>query len=541
VTTISNPPRQRQPAPEKKLVRVAIYTRKSVDKGDGGEFGSIEAQRAAVEAYITSQRGEGWVAIETRYDDLGISGATTARPGFQRLMADMRDGLIDVIAVYKLDRLSRSLADFARLIEVLDEHGVSFVSTTQAFDTGTSAGRLMLNMLMSFAEYERSTTSDRVRDKVHATRRLGMWTGGRPVLGYDSVEGHLVVNADEASQVRAIYALYLKLGSLGAVLTEVYRRGWHNKSWTNTRGVLVVGKPLSKTGIRDMLGNPLYAGKIRLGDEVHEGKHEAIVDETTWAEVQTHLAIQAGQRDKAQRARPHRASASLLGGLLSCGVCHAAMGLHYAARHQRRYSYYVCQTLQKQGREACPGSRVKAADIEAFVVGKIREISRVPELIEATIEQARVVLVGRRQELDEEIAQLAQEAGRLTRERKRLEASTEAASAEAASAGDGAVEARLAEVSATQSDVARQAAAARTERAALADATVDEQDVRSALGSFDAVWDALFLPERVALLRQVLRRVVCNVPEGSIELEPRIAGVADLLDDASRAGEEGAP
>lgn len=216
--------------------RVAIYTRKSVSEGLDMEFNTLEAQREAVEAYVRSQRGEAWTALAERYDDGGYTGANTDRPAFQRLLADIEAGKVDVVAVYKIDRLSRSLADFARLMELFERHGVTFVSVTQQFNTTSSMGRLTLNILMSFAEFERQTIAERVRDKIHASRRRGMWTGGRPVLGYDVVEKKLVVNSEESGRVLAIFQLYRDLGSLLATTHELDFRGWTTKAWTNQEG-----------------------------------------------------------------------------------------------------------------------------------------------------------------------------------------------------------------------------------------------------------------------------------------------------------------
>ena len=228
-------------------VRCAVYTRKSTEEGLEQEFNSLDAQREAAEAYIASQKGEGWQCVPDRYDDGGFTGGNMERPALKRLLADIKDGKVDCIVVYKVDRLSRSLLDFVKIMETLEKHKVSFVSVTQQFNTTSSMGRLTLNILLSFAQFEREIISERTRDKVHAARRKGKWTGGRPVLGYDvdPKGGKLIVNADEAARVRAIFELYLERQSLAATVKELDARGWRNKFWVTKDGKQAGGYPRS--------------------------------------------------------------------------------------------------------------------------------------------------------------------------------------------------------------------------------------------------------------------------------------------------------
>ena len=237
-------PRNSQTMP---TVRCAVYTRKSTEEGLEQEFNSLDAQRESAEAYIASQKGEGWQCLPGHYDDGGYTGGNMERPALKRLLADIKDGKVDCIVVYKVDRLSRSLLDFVKIMETLEKHKVSFVSVTQQFNTTSSMGRLTLNILLSFAQFEREIISERTRDKVHAARRKGKWTGGRPVLGYDvdPKGGKLIVNADEAARVRAIFELYLERQSLAATVKELDARGWRNKFWVTKDGKQAGGYPRS--------------------------------------------------------------------------------------------------------------------------------------------------------------------------------------------------------------------------------------------------------------------------------------------------------
>lgn len=264
-------------------IRCAVYTRKSSEDGLEQEFNSLDAQRQSGEAYIASQKSEGWVCLSDNYDDGGFSGGNMTRPALKRLMADIGAGRVDCVVVYKVDRLSRSLVDFAKMLEVFETHGVTFVSVTQQFSTVHSHGKLMMNILFSFAQFEREIVSERTRDKIAASRRRGQWAGGAPVLGYDRARQQLTVNESEAERVRAIFGLYLELGSMGQVLDELDARGWRTKEWTTATGKRRGGHPFQKSRLYKMLTNPVYLGKVTHHGEVfeglHEGTHKAGTDE----------------------------------------------------------------------------------------------------------------------------------------------------------------------------------------------------------------------------------------------------------------------
>ncbi|HEX3992923.1 MAG TPA: recombinase family protein, partial [Acetobacteraceae bacterium] len=278
------------------MVRCAIYTRKSSDDGLEQDFNSLHAQREACEAYIKSQKLEGWVVSPEEYDDGGISGATMERPALQRLLADIRARKIDTIVVYKVDRLTRSLADFAKLVEIFDAHTVSFVSVTQSFNTTTSMGRLTLNVLLSFAQFEREVAGERIRDKIAASKKRGMWMGGNPPLGYDVRDRKLVVNEPEAETVRHTFRRYVALGSVPLLVRDLAASGIESKQWTTGTGRIIRGRRVVRGALYLMLKNRLYMGDVVHKDAHYPGQQEAIVDQALWNQTQALLAFNAGQK-----------------------------------------------------------------------------------------------------------------------------------------------------------------------------------------------------------------------------------------------------
>ena len=271
--------------PEQKQFRCAVYTRKSSEEGLEQDFNSLEAQREACEAYVRSQAHEGWKLIPDRFDDGGFSGGNMDRPGLQRLMTLVADGKIDIIVVYKIDRLTRSLTDFARLAEVLDKQGVSFVSVTQQFNTTTSMGRLMLNVLLSFAQFEREITGERIRDKIAASKKKGMWMGGPVPMGYDVKDRQLVINGPDASIVSSIFSLYLDEGNVPALLDRLSRDKIVTAPRTSAKGKLSGGKPFTRGHLYKLLSNPIYIGRVPHRTTSHPGQHQPIIDKAVWDRV----------------------------------------------------------------------------------------------------------------------------------------------------------------------------------------------------------------------------------------------------------------
>jgi site-specific DNA recombinase len=495
-------------------VRVAIYCRQSVARE--AEFGSIEAQREAVEAYVQSQRGEGWVALPDRYEDHGFSGGNTERPAFQRLVADIEAGKVDVVAAYKIDRISRSLTDFTGFMASLERHGVGFVSTTQSFDTRTSMGRLTLNILASFSQFEREVISERTRDKVLATRRRGQWTGGRPMLGYDVADKRLVVNKAEAETVRMILQLYLECGGLVATVQELERRGIRNKSWTNQAGTLVRGRPFTKNSLRTLLTNPVYVGKLRCGDEVVEGRHEAIVETALFREVAKALS------GKRRQSRGPGKWGALLSGLLRCR-CGAAMSHTTTKRGNRVHRYYVCTTAQKRGASACPGSRAPAVEIEEVVAGRIRAIGAEPDVLLATMRAARDAEKAKEPELLAEARRIANERSRLEDGRRSLlDALQEGGVAANAIAG------RLAELDEQLGQLETQDRKVTEKLAAISNQGFDEDELREQLREFAPVWDELVPKEQARVLRLLIEELRYDGQAGELEIRFRDLGLRSL-------------
>lgn len=347
------------------MVRCAIYTRKSTEDGLEQEYNSLDAQYDACTAYALSQRHEGWTVTKDRYDDGGFSGGTLERPGLKRLLADIEAGKVDIILLYKIDRLTRSLSDFAKIVEILDRKGASFVSITQSFNTTTSMGRLTLNMLLSFAQFEREVTGERIRDKIYASKRKGIWMGGPVPLGYDVIQRKLVVNEREAEQVRRIMQLYLTANSVPELVQILARNGSLTKVQQRKDGGTKGGVHFKRGNLYHLLSNRIYRGMTVHKGEAFEGEHEAIVPEELWNQVQAKLAKQ-GQGGSSRKASPRT---GVLAGLMYDGEGRA-MVLTHTQKGNRRFHYYA-NRYETLGDSAA--SRVNARDIEDIVVEQLSQ------------------------------------------------------------------------------------------------------------------------------------------------------------------------
>lgn len=504
--TRPRPAQSRSSAP---TVRCAIYTRKSTEEGLEQEFNTLDAQRESGEAYIASQAGEGWICLPDRYDDGGFTGGNMERPAVKRLMADIEAGKIDCVVVYKVDRLSRSLMDFARMMETFERQSVSFVSVTQQFNTTNSMGRLMLNVLLSFAQFEREIISERTRDKIAATRRKGKWAGGHPILGYDvDPRGfRLVVNEDEATRVREIFALYLEHQALIATVKPIDDHGWVNKRWTTRKGVVRGGKPFNKNSLFRLLTNVAYIGKVRYKSEVHEGEHEAIVDAEVWRRVQ-HVLTRNGRTGGAAVRNKHGA---LLKGLLHCSPCGCSMGHTYSTKNGAiQYRYYVCLNAQKRGWHTCPSKSIPAAEIERLVVEQIRAVGHDPSLVAATLKHAR-------QQAQDSLAAMEKERGILERELKRHYREVRSLAVEAAPANDASAS-RLGDLNERIRAGEQRMTGLRERAVALSREMVDEREVASAMAAFDPVWETLTPKEQARVVRLLVKRVEYDGEAGTVSL-----------------------
>jgi len=347
-------------------LRCAIYTRKSSEEGLEQEFNSLHAQREACEAYIASQRSEGWALVRDQYDDGGISGGTLERPALKQLLADIEDGLVDVVVVYKIDRLSRALMDFSTLVEVFDRNGVTFVSVTQSFNTTTSMGRLTLNILLSFAQFEREVTAERIRDKVKASRMKGMWMGGNIPLGYDVCDRKLLVNTEEAARVCMVFERFVEVGSATVLARELRSDGFRNKK----------GKPIDKGYLYRLLNNRVYLGEAVHKGTAYPGEHNAIIDTRLWEQV--HDIMGESPRKRANNSRTQ--TPALLKGLLFSATG-SAMTPSSTKKGTRQYRYYVSMDLLKNRETPDDGipRRLPADTAEAAVITEIRRLLRTPE------------------------------------------------------------------------------------------------------------------------------------------------------------------
>jgi DNA invertase Pin-like site-specific DNA recombinase len=358
-------------------LRCAVYTRKSTEEGLDMQFNSLDAQREACESYVASQKAEGWVLVPDRYDDGGFSGATLDRPALQRLLADIQAGRVDVVVVYKIDRLSRSLMDFAKLVEVFDRNSVTFVSVTQSFNTTTSMGRLTLNILLSFAQFEREVIGERIRDKFAASRRKGMWMGGVVPLGYDLKDRKLVVNEAEAATIRMIFSRFAKAGSATDLARALTAEGVRGKQ----------GKLVDKGFIYKLLNNRIYIGEAVHKGTAYPGEHQAIIDRPLWDRV--HAILRESPRKRAGNTRAQ--TPSLLKGLIF-GPTGRAMTPTHTRKGGRLYRYYVAADALKGETNASAIRRLPAAEIEAAVIDQLRGLLRAPEIIVRTWRAAREIM-----------------------------------------------------------------------------------------------------------------------------------------------------
>jgi len=350
-------------------LRCAIYTRKSSEEGLEQDFNSLDAQREACEAFIASQKREGWALVGEMYDDGGFSGATMERPAFQRLLSDVSAGQIDVVVVYKVDRLTRSLSDFAKIVDIFDKHAVSFVSVTQQFNTTSSMGRLTLNILLSFAQFEREVTGERIRDKIAASKKKGMWMGGQPSLGYDVRDRKLIVNSAEAETVRHIFRRYTELKSVRELKEDLDSAGIVSKVRTASDGSRYGGQPIARGALYLMLQNRIYRGEIVHTGKSYPGEHEAIVDEALWNKVQAILSKNRVDRANGTTgSEPH----------LLTGILFDAQGGRMSPTHANkkgtRYRYYISRSLLEGSAKAkAEGQRIPAAALESLVARRIRD------------------------------------------------------------------------------------------------------------------------------------------------------------------------
>ncbi len=505
-------------------IRCAIYTRKSSEEGLDQEFNSLDAQRESAEAFIASQKAEGWKCLPERYDDGGFSGGSMERPALDRLIRDIEAGKIDCVVVYKVDRLSRSLMDFSRIMETFDAHGVSFVSVTQQFNTTSSMGRLTLNILLSFAQFEREIIGERIRDKIAAQKRKGKWAGGVPILGYDVDRSggspKLVVNAKEATRVRQIFALYLDKQSLQPVVRELDRKGWRNKKRVTKKGRVIGDKAFDKATLYAHLKNPLYKGMISHKGELYQGEHEAIIDAEQFDRVQKILSHNGRIGGKEVRNK----YGAILRGLLRCKACDHAMTHVFTTsrgKSRKQYRYYRCVGSIKKGACTCPSGSLPAQAIEQLVVDEARAAMTDRALIKQILGDSDEVLVQRLKDRERDLHDIQKELKRLDRELRR------------AVGEPGDRTARVAELNeAIMADQKREKLL-REELDGLRSQRLDPTQAERRLKNFDEVWSNLIPREQARLLKLLIERVEYDSESQSVSVTFRPCGIKSLAKEAA--------
>jgi len=470
-------------ADEKVIKRCAVYTRVSIEASEH-EFNSLDAQRESAENYIKSQKENGWVILPEHYDDDGYSGGNTERPALKRLLSDVEAGKIDIILLYKMDRLSRSLLDFMKLNEMLEQHNVSFVSVTQDINTSTSSGRMMLNILMTFGQYEREIIADRIRDRVAGAKRRGKYCGGPPVLGYNANHKtkKLEVNHSEALVVREVFEQYSKLGSALEVIRIMDKKGYHTKEWISKRGRRHTGKRFIPDTIYRILNNVLYIGQVRHGDKCYKGEHKAIIDKKLWDKVQFILRQNAPVAPGVRKT----AIVSPFKGLLVCGHCGGSFGITYTSKDDRRYMYYICMKDEDRTDRQCPLRRISAGEVDRLILRQMERIFKTPSMLTKNFNHLAAMENERREALLNRKTELETEQGNI---RAKLKAGGDVAE----------MRRQFTEVTQTLDEV-------ESELKELGK-NVSRSELANACGSMETIWEELFPAERYKLAHQLIDKI----------------------------------
>lgn len=481
-----------------KTIRCAIYTRKSTEENLELDYNTLDAQRDSCEAYIKSQQSMGWVCLPEHYDDGGFTGGNMDRPAFQQLMADVEGGKVDCIAIYKIDRLSRSLLDFARIMEVLERNNVSLVSVTQQFNTTTSMGRLTLNILLSFAQFEREIISERTRDKIAASRRKGKWTGGHQVLGYDLKQNPggncLHVSPNESYQVQQIFKIYLETGSIIDTIRILREKGITNKRYHTKKGILRGGTSFNKATLHKVLTNVTYLGKVTYRDQIYEGEHKAIIDTDTFNLVQGMLKRNQRSGGKYSTNKYN----ALLKGLVRCKHCGCAMIHHYVNKPNKWYRYYVCLKAQKEGWDTCPSPSLPAAELERFIVDQIKTIGKDVTVLQDCIEKTQAQMQDKIQQMKE---------ARNEKQKYIQELSQQIGEAASQIGFDGTAAGRIEscqqQIKGTQAEMAT----LNSEIVSIQQQMLNPDELVGNLESFEPLWDAMGPKQKEKLIHLLIKQI----------------------------------
>ncbi|MFI4912339.1 MAG: recombinase family protein [Sedimentisphaeraceae bacterium JB056] len=502
---------------KQKKIRCAVYTRKSTEEGLEQEFNSLDAQRESAEAYIISQKSQGLVCLDQHYDDGGYTGGNMDRPALNRLLEDIDNGLVDCVVVYKVDRLSRSLMDFAKILEVFERKDISFVSVTQLFNTTNSMGRLTLNILLSFAQFEREVISERTRDKIAMARKRGKYTGGRPVLGYDisPERGKLIVNEAEARTVNQIFEFYLKNRSLLAVADEMEILGLKTKAWVTRKGKPRGGEEFNKKRVQAILKNPLYIGKISYKDKLYDGEHQGIIDKQTFEKTQR---ILSENRQIIRTDQPNR-HGGLLKGLLKCKACGCGMGHSTTKKVSGKiYRYYVCQNAIKRGWNKCPHPSLPASEIERFVIDEVKAVGLDDGLIAEVAEKS---IANTKQDIKELKSRLKHLILQSDKENKRLQSMLLSDTTEE----------QLNIVREQLAITERQISEVKVRLEKLEQNCLNPNEIKEACLRFNPIWDTLTTQEQWQMLKLLLEKVEFDADDESISLTFAPGGIKMLNED----------
>jgi len=495
------------------------------------DFTSLDAQREAAESYIASQRNEGWLVLPGRYDDGGYTGANLERPALQKLLSDIKDGRVDCIVVYKVDRLSRSLLDFTQLLEVFEKNSVAFVSVTQNFNTNTSMGRLTLNILLSFAQFEREIISERTRDKMAAGLKKGKWLGGRPVLGYDlDRENHrLIVNEKEAETVKEIFGLYIKECSLLSVAIILNDKGYKTKKFVTKSGKVLGEGKFINTYIQHIIKNVVYIGKVKYMGQLYHGLHEPIVGEDIFEKAQEILANNRVKRQSSKNTK----NIGLLNHLLRCKACNSIMFHTYSAKGNYKYRYYVCMNAQKRGYSSCPTRSVNAQAIEDAVIDALRKIACDSKAQEQSIKSLRESLQEEIEHLKEEQKNIGNEVQDLSSRIKDLKESLEHKKDDQ---NLSAIE--VSNLKEKLLNDERLMSEMRIKKIQIEEELVTREEFMEALSVTSPIWDTLFPQEKRRILKLLLREVDYDGRDGTLGLTLDGKGIKSLSSEINALAED---
>ena len=501
------------PLREKRILRCAIYTRKSSEEGLEQEFNSLDAQRESCEAFILSQKGQGWTQLLDHYDDGGFSGGNTERPGLKRLLADIDKGRIDVVVVYKIDRLSRSILDFTQMIDGFEKKNVLFSAVTQKVSTTDASGRMNLNILISFSQYEREIAGERIRDKLAAAKRKGKYCGGIPILGYDvnKERTRLVVNPAEAKTVDYIFRRFLQIRSMRRLAQDLNEQGYRTKQWTTKKGGPQGGFLWNTSHMYRLIKNRTYIGQVSHKEKFFPGEHDAIVDVDVWQAAQN--ALQESNSDKG--SSPRIKTSSPLRGVIRCGHCGSSMAVTYTMKQGRRYCYYICVKDTKRAVSDCPIKRIPAADIEKAVILQLGAIFRTPQVISGVLDKTYALekveidrlllqrndILATRIPLEQELSKLLSMPGNQAQGIKEIQNKIDAVNSRA-------------NVLSKRHKI-------------LLGNTVTEASITKAFQTMDTFWDSLYPVEQQRLIELLVE--VLEIRETGLNLVLKTAGMEDLV------------